>query len=208
MDWHTPICEELEELWKPVVGYEGLYEVSNYGRVESLPRKVQYLGRRGLWTVKERILKTRVGSGGYLVVGLANKRTWRVPIHILVLTAFDKPRSVGQQAQHLNGNASDSRLCNLRWGTPGENREDMRVHGTTNRGERNGRVKLTKWDVLIEIPCYSALGLNYTQMAKRLGVVGSTIRGILLGWYWPHLYCEPPPVVTQETSRKYIGEIK
>lgn len=76
------------EIWKPVVGYEGFYDVSNLGRVKSLTRViVQGNGKR--ITVKERILKTAVQNRGYEFVSLSNSSGKKYKlVHTLVGTAF------------------------------------------------------------------------------------------------------------------------
>ena len=59
----------MQEIWKDVPSYEGIYEVSNLGRVKSLGRKVRNKG--GFMTVKERILKPGTEGSGYLTVVLS-----------------------------------------------------------------------------------------------------------------------------------------
>lgn len=114
--------------WLPVVGFEGLYEVSDRGRVRSLPRRLSD-GRR--W--KGRILKLdRSDKRGYLRVGLTapGARPVHRMVHRLVLESFIGPCPPGLQCRHLNGKPPDCRLVNLTWGTPSENALDRVRHGT------------------------------------------------------------------------------
>lgn len=107
------------EIWKPIAGYEGIYEVSNLGRIKSLSRpttnKIQPF-------VSERILKTRIGKTGYEIVGLSKdggQKTCKV--HRLVASAFcDNPLNK-PHINHKNGIKTDNNSYNLEWVTASEN---------------------------------------------------------------------------------------
>lgn len=120
----------MDEKWIPVPGYEDSYEVSNVGRIKSLARTViRKNGRRT--TISERIRKPQKTHKGYLNIilsknGIASQHT----VHSLVLTAFSGERPEGHVARHLNGDPSDNRIENLKWGTPSENQRDSLGHGT------------------------------------------------------------------------------
>jgi hypothetical protein len=80
------------EIWKPVVGREGLYEVSNHGRVKSLAR-FDTIGRR----VNEKLLSPQTDEYGYIRVRLVRDgKRIRIFVHTLLLTAFVGPRPKGQ----------------------------------------------------------------------------------------------------------------
>lgn len=105
----------VEELWKPVKGYEGYYEVSNHGRICGLERYVGRINNSGL-TCKRRALKPRQDQNGYLLVSLcrANKGVTK-RIHILVWDAFgDKPRDgMRLQIDHIDENKLNNTISNL-----------------------------------------------------------------------------------------------
>ena len=131
----------MEELWLPVVGYEGLYEVSNLGRVRSLDRVVsnrwgtQSL-RRGKITTPVKIGWARRGKH-YLGVNLHKMgKQACLPIHRLVLEAFAKPRPEDMECRHLDGNCQNNALVNLTWGTSSENVRDAVRHGTHNNARK------------------------------------------------------------------------
>lgn len=104
----------MKEQWKPVVGYEGLYEVSNLGRVKSLAREV--VGHGGsTYRIMDRILKP--AGGRYPQVALCKGGTSKsYRIHTLVVEAFIGPRPTGGDytVDHVNKDKKDNRVENLR----------------------------------------------------------------------------------------------
>lgn len=118
------------EQWRAVPGWEGYYEVSDHGRVRSLPRTVPH-GRHGTVQVRGRILRQSETESGHLRVRLAKGgKTFLYAAHRLVLAAFVGPCPEGLEACHNNGNPKDNRMVNLRWDTREANRRDMFDHGT------------------------------------------------------------------------------
>jgi hypothetical protein len=114
------------EAWKPVVGYESAYEVSNLGRVRSVDR-VTDRGRR--W--KGRVLRQATMPNGYRIVTL-----WRggaqtsALVHRLVLMAFVGPGPSGTEVLHGDGDPANNGIQNLSWGTRAQNIADQVLHGT------------------------------------------------------------------------------
>lgn len=114
------------ERWLPIPGYEGIYEVSDAGRVRSLDR-LNARGRR----LAGKLRSLSVMPSGHLTVALNAhrvRRTWSV--HHLVLMAFVGPRPEGMEACHWNDEPSDNRLENLRWDTRSANQADSVRNGT------------------------------------------------------------------------------
>ena len=128
----------MTERWLPVVGWEGLYEVSDQGRVRSLGREI---ARRGFpYRVKPKVMKPTVGCTsrspkGYLGVTLTPLEGGgrRYLVHQLVLTAFRGRRPKGREGAHSNGDHFCNRLSNLAWKTPKENSRDAVRHGVRRR---------------------------------------------------------------------------
>jgi len=114
----------MKELWRPVVGYENLYEVSNLGRVRSIERLAP-LGRwpNSFQRVEAQIRPARVQKNGYHFVSLRKPGGHRQHhlIHRLVLTAFEGVSPAGYQANHKDFDKSNNRLGNLEWVTPSQN---------------------------------------------------------------------------------------
>lgn len=102
------------EIWKPVVGYEGLYEVSNLGRLRSVERILKR--PEGEWHYKEKILRAHKTNKGYLRTRLyRNGVAQTLSIHRLVLTAFvPNPQNL-PMINHKNEKVWDNRLDNLEW---------------------------------------------------------------------------------------------
>lgn len=111
------------ERWKPVVGFETMYEVSDQGRVRSY--------RRG----GIRILKPGPKASGHVSVALGRGNSYDV--HYLVLRAFVGPRPKGFECRHLNGNPRNNKLSNLEYNTRSQNIRDKKWHnGVTPYGLR------------------------------------------------------------------------
>ena len=106
----------MKEEWRPVVGYEGLYEVSNMGRVKSVKRTVWNNSRGCYRTVSERIMKPKDSIWGYLRVGLSKngKEKWYM-IHRLVATAFlENPQNL-PEVNHIDEDKTNNNADNLEW---------------------------------------------------------------------------------------------
>lgn len=168
------------EIWKDIPGYEGLYQVSNIGRVKSF---YYYGGER------ERIMKPLDVGQGYLRVALyKNKKEKSHYIHALVLWAFVKERPKGLECNHLNGDKHDNRLENLEYCTRAENNLHFyRVLGkgyNKPSGEKCGSSKLTN-EIVQKIRELYATG-NYTQvtLAKMFGTSQTNVSGIIHRLIW------------------------
>lgn len=115
------------ERWLPVVGYEGLYEVSDLGNVRSLD------GTRAGRKFRGRVLKPRSRHAGHQAVDLSTPgRRWSVDVHRLVLSAFVGPCPEGMEGCHNDGDPTNNRLGNLRWDTHRANMQDRITHGRHN----------------------------------------------------------------------------
>lgn len=106
----------MVEIWKSILGYEGLYEVSNLGRVRSLDRRVSYTNGQ-VHIHKGRILKPGV-SNGYMQVHLCNNGSMKQPlVHRLVAEAFIPNPDNLPQVNHKDENPSNNNVDNLEWCT-------------------------------------------------------------------------------------------
>lgn len=113
-----------DEEWRPVLGYEGRYEVSSLGRVRSLDR-IATRRNGSSYRVRGIIRSQYRTRTGHLIVGLTSDRGRRTEkVHRLVCIAFHGLPEEGQEVCHGNDNPEDNRASNLRWGTRSENRID------------------------------------------------------------------------------------
>jgi len=127
----------MNEEWLPVLGWEGLYEVSSLGRVRSLPREVAS-GKSSRAVRGGKVLKS-ANTGGYRHVALHNvDRVKNSRVHVLVAEAFLGPRPEGMNACHTDGDSTNNVPENLYWGTQLQNIHDKVRHGTDRFALKRG----------------------------------------------------------------------
>lgn len=121
-------ANEVEE-WRPVPG--GLpYEVSSFGRLRSLPRTV-VRSNGAPQRVAGRVLRLNPNEAGHLTASFSVLGERRgVKVHWVVAEAFHGPRPAGMEIRHLDGDPTNNRAVNLRYGTRSENCQDRVWHGT------------------------------------------------------------------------------
>lgn len=98
------------EIWKDIKGYEGLYQVSNFGRIKSFVRNVS----------NPRIMKTYINRKGYIKCYIGGKSK---SIHRLVADAFIPNHKNKPQVNHIDGNKQNNNVENLEWATNSENQK-------------------------------------------------------------------------------------
>ena len=110
-----------KERWRAVKGYEGIYSISNFGRVYSRPRKVVYnTGKK----VKQagKLLKSSINKEGYLYVNLTkHSECKQVKVHRLVAIAIIYNPENKPEVNHKDGDKTNSLYSNLEWNTKSEN---------------------------------------------------------------------------------------
>jgi hypothetical protein len=124
------------EQWRPVVGFEGRYEVSNLGRVRSLDRPVEasWRGVPYIKHVKGRVLKPSLSANGYPHVVLEGKADRHV--HVMVLESFVGPRPEEMEALHRDDIKTNNTIANLYWGTKSDNAHDKIRNGNHNHARK------------------------------------------------------------------------
>lgn len=167
------------EIWKPVPGYEGIYEVSTHGRVASVSTNWRGYGRR--------LMEQDMDIYGYMKVRLTKEGCRKkLSVHRLVCLAFLGDPGDGDQVCHNNGDRADNRLENLRWGTAKENAADRDRHGMTAIGRRNAQAVLDADDIH-RIRKLASKGLVQRSIADKFGVSQRTIHDVLTGRTWKHV---------------------
>lgn len=173
------------EIWKDIVGYEGNYQVSNYGNVKSLRRNEIYKknGTNNTKRIrKEKILKNRLDKDGYCSVSLCKNGTIKhCRVHRLVLFTFDPNPKIS--LNHLDGNKQNNKLENLEWCSVLENNLHSIKMGFTKIGEKHYKAKLTNENVS-EIKRLYQQNITITKIAKQFNVNFSTILDIIKKRSW------------------------
>jgi len=173
--------EELrKEIWKPCPGYEGVYSISNLGRVR---RDV-----RSKSTPKSGILKAVRDRDGYVQVGLSwagKAKTGHV--HRLVALAFlGAPPEGRKQVNHIDHDRANNRLSNLEWCSPRENMQHCIAADRHKRGMRQKDAKLTDDDIPI-IRYMLERGIVLEDIARCFGIRITTVWQIKIGRTWRHV---------------------
>ena len=112
-----------DEVWKDIEGYEGLYQVSNFGNIKSLARIV-HSEKRSDYKIKEKVLKQSDTTTGYKKVELHkdNKKRKSFKVHRLVAQAFIPNPENKREVNHIDGNKHNNNVNNLEWVTSSENK--------------------------------------------------------------------------------------
>lgn len=176
----------MEEIWRPVAGYEGAYEVSDKGRVRSLDRWVASKNRWGdvMHCRRGKLLCPQTTTFGYLKVILSKHgKTTNKMVATLVAEAFIGPRPNGLLVLHNDGDAQNNCVSNLRYGTQAENMQDSIKHGTRPRGRAHKCAKLTE----AQVHEIRASKDTNAALARRFGVDTSTVRLARTGRNWRHV---------------------
>lgn len=128
----------MEEEWRPVKNYEGLYEVSNLGRVRSLDKTVR--AQSGVRVIKGRTMRLKVERSGYLRVMLVSKVGQKGKTHYahrLVALSFLSKKEKKDEVNHIDGNKKNNILSNLEWCTRSENELHAYKTGLSRITERH-----------------------------------------------------------------------
>lgn len=174
------------EIWKDIKGYEGLYRISNLGKVKSLSRITPGAISRYLPT---KILKTRIGNRGYVEIQLSlNGVRTHYSIHQLVARAFIPNPENKPYIDHINGDRTDNRYNNLRWVTHKENMNNPITRARIT--ERQLGEKSHWWNVYGEkhpkskkVMCIntSVIYESITEAGRKTGVNRSGINMVCRG---------------------------
>jgi hypothetical protein len=187
----VPVPDLPDEEWRDVVDLEGLYMVSNLGRVKALPQPYGGNSNRR----REYLVKSYPDIHGYPKVHLAKDGTKpHLFVHRLVAAAFIGPRPEGQVVNHLNGDVADARPENLEYVTQSGNMQHARkVLGWKGSkppllaGERNNHAKLTAEQV-VEIRRLAATGqYTHKEIGRMFGIQRSPVGNIVHRRIWKHV---------------------
>lgn len=162
------------EIWKDIKGYEGFYQISNFGNVKSLERLISEvrLGKPIKRKIKSRIIKPSLTKSGYLFCFLYNSNGVKKNhlIHRLVGVAFIPNSENKPTINHINGIKTDNSVNNLEWNTYLENGKHARDNKLNiNFGENSKNHKITDLQVA-EIRRLRILGETTYGIAKKFNI--------------------------------------
>lgn len=172
----------MEEIWKDLKGYEGLYKISSLGKIKSLDRK-RYCGHKGSKPQlrKGRILKQHYDYLGYKRVRLSkNSTTKTLTLHRLLAINFIENPYNKPNINHIDGNKSNNSLDNLEWCTQKENSQHAFKTGLSKarKGENSNLSKLNENDIK-EIRKLHRQKMTQTDIAKIFNVSIANISEIV-----------------------------
>jgi len=176
----------MVEEWLDVIGYEGFYQVSNLGRVRSVDRSIVRKNGK-IFYKKGRVLKQTLDSHypRFQVSLCKNGVENLVRVHTLVASAFLGSPPKGLIVCHGTKGSLCNEIANLYYGTHETNSKDKVRDGTSNRGEKHHKVKLTEKDVI-------AIRVNKESLsdqcwAERLNVSRRAVNAAKNGQTWSWL---------------------
>lgn len=174
----------MEEIWKPVIGFEQWYEVSNLGRVKSLDRVYGHNLSSSGQLRKSKLLKLAMESNGYLQVKLNIPSQKAFLAHRIVAQAFVPNPDNKSFVNHINGIKHDNRADNLEWVTKSENAiHSFKIGLQCNKGEKHPSHKLTN----TQVKRIRKSKKSSRILADQYSVSKTTIKDIKNFKIWTHI---------------------
>lgn len=188
-----------QEIWKPIPGFEGVYEASSFGRIKTLKR-VYTSGRNNshVRVQEEKILKFRTDKDGYFRVKLMKDGSayYRRVARIVCMTFHSNPDNL-PIVNHKDGNKQNDHIDNLEWTTFSGNTQHAFDNGLIDvcRGEKHQWSKLTESQVEEIINLYKEHpNLSFKEVGNLYGVSGGAISKIVRGERWSEHYTPNPNI--------------
>lgn len=213
----------MEEIWKDIVGFEGIYQVSNLGKVKRLGCEVKMENQVTSWkqSLPEYVFKPSCDSRGYAQVVLTigeDKRTAR--IHRLVAEAFLEPPSqeLVQECinagvdkvfvNHIDSDITNNSVGNLEWCSPAHNLKHSYQFGNkiAKKGEDHANSMLKESEVLEIYRLASTKVMSQEKIGEMFGIKQITVSNILCGRSWSWLTGAKKISGTRKKRTKKISE--
>lgn len=171
----------IEEVWKDIPCFEGKYQVSNYGRVKSLPR-YRKCNKNSGYNQSEKILKPYINDSGYYVVGLhmGNNKYKQMKVHIAVAECFvvkNNEPSIGLVVNHIDSNKLNNYYKNLELVTQKRNVEHSVENGTF--GVKRVELSANQVSEIRSLYKYRSREYGATSLGEKYGVSPQTILRII-----------------------------
>lgn len=170
----------MSEIWKDVPGYEGYYQVSNYGRAKRIKPHNGHAG----------ILKPQRTANGYLKYSFCvNGKIKQLAAHRLVLLAFVGPCPNGLCVNHKDGNRENNRWDNLEYATNSENmiHAHIMLGASPAKGEDHVRAVVSRGDVREMRRLYASGNYTQKELGNRYGIGRQAVGKIVNGRRWKHV---------------------
>jgi hypothetical protein len=176
----------FNEQWLSVKNYEGLYEISNMGRIRTYYNQ----GRKKI-DIRPRLVDPYINRYGYKRIMFYAKHKGFKPankaICRMVLETFIGNCPIGMEASHLDGIRSNDKLDNLIWETHLENEQRKTRQGTRPIGENSKLAKLKEKEVIEIRRLYSLGGISMYKLAKNYKVSKKTVMCVIKRETWKHV---------------------
>lgn len=156
--------EKNDEIWRDIEGYEGLYQISNLGRIKRVARASKNKGTYGsMYQYKEKILSPQENKRrfGYYEISLhKNKKEKRFKIHRLVACAFVPNPNNKPEVNHIDGDKRNNKATNLEWVTSSENKKHAWNHNLYNSDHRKKAIICNNTNTVYESVTEASIQLN------------------------------------------------
>lgn len=187
----------MQEVWKDIKDYEGLYQVSSLGQVKRVERYYTQLnsltGNSNTKLLPEMIMKPFEDEDGYLRISLIKDNVRKKHfVHRLVAINFIPNPENKPEVNHKEGNKKDNRVEMIEWNTTSENQRHAVANKLyeTAKGETAGQAKLKEVQVREIHKLWKTGEVTQEYLSNMFGVAGSAISRIVNGVRWRHVYDE------------------
>ncbi len=181
----------MEEIWKSVIGFEGLYEISNRGRLRSVDKYVSH-GRwpsSGLALKKGKIIKCFINEAGYWRTSLRKDgKYYNKVIHRLVAESFIKNPNNYPEVNHKDLNTLNCWEDNLEWCTHPYNQAHAASHGRYCPVKNPNVIRKLEFQDVFDIHRIAMTGLSQGAIGDLFGISQSVVGCILRGESWKTIY--------------------
>jgi hypothetical protein len=174
----------MNETWKSIDGYKGIYEVSNLGNVRSIDR-ISYENKYPRKLHGKTLSAGLSGQGYYSVILYKNKSHISIRVHRLVAFAFLENKNGYAEVNHINGHKTDNRACNLEWCTREYNIKHAIKNGLFEgkKGENHPATKLTNNDIFLIRKSKDSI----KELSIKYNITKVSIRNIRNKKTWKHI---------------------
>lgn len=180
----------MKEIWKDIKDYEGLYQVSNLGKIKSLERIVEYDTPPYKHTVKEKLRSLSIKNNGYLFVSLyKDNKGKNFHIHRLVAEAFIDNIKNKATVNHIDSDKTNNNVSNLEWATQSENNKHAYKVGARKplAADKCTFTKTTEKQVLEMRKLYATGNYSYKELATLYNLSYDGVWAIIKRKRWKHI---------------------